>query len=146
MFDDRLKKLRLKKNLSMRQVALALKMPYTTYVSYEKNEREPNSETLILLANFFNCSIDYLIGRSKHIQMLTLNDDEISTNFSEHEQKVIIAYRQKPDMQPAVDKLLGIEADTIPSVTAARSKNNDEPIRIENVPDLSKFEPDDSDL
>lgn len=146
MFDDRLKKLRLKKNLSMRQVALALKMPYTTYVSYEKNEREPNSETLILLANFFNCSIDYLIGRSKHIQMLTLNDDEISTNFSEHEQKVIIAYRQKPDMQPAVDKLLGIEADTIPSITAARSKNNDEPIRIENVPDLSKFEPDDSDL
>lgn len=29
--------------------------------------------------------------------------------FSPHEQKVIIAYRNKPEMQPAVDKLLGVE-------------------------------------
>ena len=64
MFDDRLKKLRLEKNLNMKQTAQQLNIPYTTYVGYEKNEREPNSEVLIMLADFFNCSVDYLVGRS----------------------------------------------------------------------------------
>lgn len=60
----RLKELREKKQLNMRQAAVALDMPYTTYVSYEKGDREPNSEVLLTLATFFECSIDYLVGRS----------------------------------------------------------------------------------
>lgn len=60
----RIKELRLEKGMNMRQTALALGIPYTTYISYEKGEREPNSEMLIILADYFNCSIDYLIGRS----------------------------------------------------------------------------------
>ena len=48
----------------MRQTAISLGIPYTTYISYEKGEREPNSETLIMLADFFDSSIDYLLGRS----------------------------------------------------------------------------------
>ena len=67
--------------------------------------------------------------------------------LSNHEQKVISAYRRKPEMQPAVDRLLGIEEEKlIPSLVAARSKNNDVPIHIENVPDLSKFPVDDTEL
>lgn len=64
MFENRLKELRTERNLNMRQTAQQLGIPYTTYVGYEKNEREPNSEVLICLADFFNCSVDYLIGRS----------------------------------------------------------------------------------
>jgi transcriptional regulator with XRE-family HTH domain len=60
----RLKELREEKGLNMRQTALSLKIPYTTYISYEKGEREPNSEMLIILAEFFDCSIDYLVGRN----------------------------------------------------------------------------------
>lgn len=69
-------------------------------------------------------------------------------NLSPHEKEVVTAYRNKPDMQPAVDKLLGIEEDTdlIPSLVAARSKSNDVPIHTDNLPDLSKFPIDDSDL
>ena len=65
MFNDRLKKLRIANGLNMKQVATGLNMKYTTYVGYEKNEREPNSEILIQLADFFNCSIDYLMGRTE---------------------------------------------------------------------------------
>lgn len=60
----RIKELRLKRKLSMRQVAKDLDIPYTTYISYEKETHEPNSEILIRIADYFNCSIDYLIGRS----------------------------------------------------------------------------------
>lgn len=130
MFDDRLKKLRLSMNLSMRQVALALKIPYTTYVSYEKNEREPNSETLIMLADYFDCSIDFLIGRSNQVKMLTLDEQKLNLTLSSHEKNVITAYREKPEMQPAVDKILGIDDEEyVPVVMAARSKTN-KPVRI----------------
>lgn len=60
---NRLKELREKRGMNMTQVAAALGMPYTTYVNYEKGAREPNSEVLIQFANFYNVSIDYLIGR-----------------------------------------------------------------------------------
>ena len=61
---NRLQQLRVEKGISMKEAARQLNMPYTTYVNYEKGTREPNSETLILLANFYNVSIDYLIGRT----------------------------------------------------------------------------------
>lgn len=61
---NRLQQLRTKQGISMKEAARQLNMPYTTYVNYEKGTREPNSETLILLAKFYNVSIDYLIGRT----------------------------------------------------------------------------------
>ena len=45
----------------MKEAAQRLNMPYTTYVNYEKGMREPNSETLIKIADFYNTSIDYLL-------------------------------------------------------------------------------------
>lgn len=59
----KIKDLRMSLNMNMKEAAKALGIPYTTYVSYEKGDREPNSEMLIKLSKFFNVSIDYLIGR-----------------------------------------------------------------------------------
>lgn len=59
---DRLKELRLLMGWNMKQAAKELEIPYTTYVGYEKGEREPNSEMLIKLADFYGVTIDYLIG------------------------------------------------------------------------------------
>ena len=60
----RIKELREKNGLNMREASRLLKMPYTTYVNYEKELREPTSEVLIQLANFFGVSVDYIVGRS----------------------------------------------------------------------------------
>ena len=62
---NRISELRMEKDLTMRDAARLLGMPYTTYVNYEKGTREPNSETLIQLANFYGTSVDYLIGKSE---------------------------------------------------------------------------------
>lgn len=59
----RLKTLRIKKGLNMKQVAAALNIPYTTYVNYEKGEREPSKEILIRLADFYGTTVDYILGR-----------------------------------------------------------------------------------
>lgn len=61
---NRLKELRLSKGLNMKETAAALGLPYTTYVNYEKSLREPNSETLIDLAHFYNTTIDYILGKT----------------------------------------------------------------------------------
>lgn len=58
----------------MAQVARDLQIPYTTYVNYEKGEREPSSEMLIMLANYFSVSVDYIVGRSNDIVSDTIFD------------------------------------------------------------------------
>lgn len=60
----RIKQLRESKGLNMREAARALNMPYTTYVNYEKGLREPTSEVLIQLANYFETTVDFIVGRS----------------------------------------------------------------------------------
>jgi len=60
----RIKELREARGLNMKEAARLLNMPYTTYVNYEKGLREPTSEVLIQIANFYDASIDYIIGRS----------------------------------------------------------------------------------
>lgn len=61
----KLKQLRIDSGKSMADVAKALKIPYSTYVNYEKGTREPNSEMLITLADYYGVSIDYIIGRTE---------------------------------------------------------------------------------
>lgn len=61
---NRMKELRKELGINMKEAAQGLNMPYTTYVNYEKGVREPNSENLIAIANFFSTSIDYLLCKS----------------------------------------------------------------------------------
>ena len=61
---NNLEKIRRDAGMNMREAARGLEIPYTTYVSWEKGDREPNSEMLIKLAEFFDTTIDYLIGRT----------------------------------------------------------------------------------
>ena len=61
---NNIRSLREGKGITMREAARQLGMPYTTYVNYEKGLREMNSEVLIQMAQFFDVTIDYLIGNS----------------------------------------------------------------------------------
>lgn len=61
---NRIYELRTQMGITMKEAAARLGMPYTTYVNFEKGTREPNSETLILLARFFGTTIDNLLGKT----------------------------------------------------------------------------------
>ena len=62
----RLKKLRKEKNISQLKLALDLNMNQNTISRYENLEREADYETLIRLADYFDVSIDYLLGRTEN--------------------------------------------------------------------------------
>lgn len=72
------------------------------------------------------------------IDIYALIDGEIKpkTNVKDltnHENKVITAYRNKPEMQPAVDKILEIEPNYETVLMAARSKDN-KPVSYIEIP------------
>lgn len=62
IFSKRLKQLRLEKNLSQLQLANLTKITQSNIVRWEKGEQVPSIFSLITLAKFFECSIDYLVG------------------------------------------------------------------------------------
>ncbi|MBR6012201.1 MAG: helix-turn-helix transcriptional regulator [Selenomonadaceae bacterium] len=70
MVSKRLADLKTSNNLTQRQIAGNAGIPLRTYQRYETGEREPSASTLISLADFFNVSLDYLVGRSDNPQRL----------------------------------------------------------------------------
>ena len=59
-----LKKLRIKNNLTQKQLGDRLGIGQTTVACYENGTREPHIESLIAYADLFDCSVDYLVGRA----------------------------------------------------------------------------------
>lgn len=60
----RLKELREERHISQLKLALDLNMNQNTISRYENLERQASYETLILFADYFHVSLDYLLGRS----------------------------------------------------------------------------------
>lgn len=58
-----LKALREASGESMSEAADALNIAKSTYASYEYGKREPNIEMLTKIANHYNVTADYLLGR-----------------------------------------------------------------------------------
>lgn len=56
--------LRKSKKFSQMELAKKTNLSLRTYQRYEKGERNPTSDVLISLADYFNVSIDYLVGRT----------------------------------------------------------------------------------
>lgn len=63
-FSIRLKDLRNSKGLTMMQLAEAIDTTKATISNFENAQRNPSLEMLIKLADYFNVSIDFLIGRT----------------------------------------------------------------------------------
>lgn len=62
MFAENLRILRERKEMTQQQLADALKISRSTIGMYEKGNREPDFETLELIADFFNVDMGRLIG------------------------------------------------------------------------------------
>ena len=59
-----MKKLRIKHKISQKQLADVIGVSQQSINKYENHNIEPDIDTLKSLANYFNTSIDYLVGYS----------------------------------------------------------------------------------
>lgn len=60
---NRLKELRKQKGLTLVELGKEVNLANNTLSQYERGIREPSIQVLIKLADFFNVSVDYLVGR-----------------------------------------------------------------------------------
>ena len=64
-FSERLKDLRTAKNLTMEQLGNEIGSTRATISNFENGQRKPSLDMLIKLADYFDVSIDYLVGRTE---------------------------------------------------------------------------------
>ena len=100
----RLKEIRSKLNMQQKDICASLNIPQNTYSQYENGKREPDSETLNRIANFFNVSVDYLLGEE-------LDSEEIANARSVTKQ---LYERQNPDIS-TIETMLGVNFCTFRS-------------------------------
>lgn len=63
-FAECLQELREDRNVSRKELAAFLNISVSTLGMYEQGRREPNIDMLIKLADYFNVTLDFLVGRS----------------------------------------------------------------------------------
>lgn len=67
----RLMHLQEERNIPKKHIANAIGISVVAYYRYERGERKPTLDILIALANYFNVSIDYIVGRTNNPKINT---------------------------------------------------------------------------
>ena len=81
MFSQKIKQLRKENNLTQSELADKLNCSLSKIGMWETNKREPTKDDLIMLANAFDISVDYLLGlddksqtKNKRLQNIDLEN------------------------------------------------------------------------
>ena len=121
MFGERLKSARMKSGITQKEAAKIFNITERAYQNYEMNKSTPNVALLLTIANYFNISIDYLLGREVSLENTV-------QSLTPEEKLLLTAFRKNSDMKSAVFRLLGISnPDEILVYRAARSIDHREP-------------------
>lgn len=103
MFSIRFKQLRELEGMTQRDAAVALKVSNGTIGNWESGKRTPDATMLMLIADYFHVSVDYLIGHDT-----PSSAPAPSIPITLHELQLIEAYRNHPALCSAVDRMLEI--------------------------------------
>ncbi len=84
MISKRLKELREEKNLLQKDVAKYLNITTSAYGYYEQGKRKSDIETTKKLADFYDVSTDYLLGRTDNKEDYTKSNINLYNNKTGH--------------------------------------------------------------
>lgn len=103
-FKNRLKSLRTEKSLTQKALAEALHITVSTLSHWECGYQEPSFRDLLSICDFFEVSIDYLLGRSDDFGVIKIEGD--GAQLSSEETQLLQDFRE---LEPALkEMLLGI--------------------------------------
>ena len=89
MFIDIFNDLLDEKNLNRKQFSEQSGIPYTTVIGWTNLNRLPDYNALIKISDFFQCSVDYLVGRQNYYDFAPL-----TIASSKQEQNLLFNYRK----------------------------------------------------
>lgn len=82
---NRLKELRDQIGKLQKEIAQDLNLSVQVYCNYEKGQREPSFDTLIKIAQYFDVSVDYLLGltdiREPYPRNQTITDEHTPSDI-----------------------------------------------------------------
>lgn len=90
---ENLRKIREKRNINQLKIAMNIGITQESISKYETGNAFPSKEILIKLADYFNCSIDYLLNRTDNPNM---NKEKISKE-DERIENLIFRYKNLSD-------------------------------------------------
>lgn len=96
-FGNRLRKLRIEKGLSQKEVALEISVSVNAISQYETDKRFPDQDVLIKLCKFYRISADYLLG---------LTDYRRSPNTSKEIMSGVINSQQHEAIEKIIEMLI----------------------------------------
>ena len=110
-FKDRLRELRTAKGISQQELADMLNVHAMTISGYERGIRRPNFEMLDEIADYFDVSVDYLIGNTTVIEHYPRHGDAARMRrLTAYASRIMAAYEKaSPDTQAAVRAILHVE-------------------------------------
>lgn len=124
MLGDRIKKLRENKELSQKQLADMLSVGPSTISMWEQGRRAPDNEMLSKIADFFDVTTDYLLGRTDNPNLKI-----VEANLNGHHYKIGINKNYPHDLTPEEVEFLieqleesGFNIDKL--IEKAKNKNN----------------------
>lgn len=103
MFGKRLAELRNRHHLTQYDLAERLKLSRAQIGNYEQGTREPDFQTLITFADFFDVSLDYLLGRTD--DNIIQNHDAVSDTVDSavfEGQKVLLTSKESEYLQESL--------------------------------------------
>jgi transcriptional regulator with XRE-family HTH domain len=100
MFSKRLRELRGSRGLTMKELGMIFGLAESTVSGYENNFRHPDINTIIAIADHFDISVDYLLGRTdnkyvndpEEIETFRLIEDCLGPSFLKQ-------FRSLPDLK-----------------------------------------------
>ncbi len=106
---DKLNSLLKKRNRNINELATAINVsPQTLYSISKRNNTKVDLDILQKIADELAVTLDYFCTESR-----ANNSAQVASAFvlSEPEKKLVLAYREHPEMQPAIDKMLDIDSE-----------------------------------
>lgn len=81
-FGERLKELRKANNLNQTELGKILGVEKSTVSMYENNNSRPDDEIKVKIANYFNVTLDYLLGRSSNPKLNRKDEIDIQKDLN----------------------------------------------------------------
>ena len=78
---ENLRKLRTEAGVTQKQLADAISVSQQSINKYENHNIEPDIQTLVLIADFFHTSVDYLVGHNSEPPHLSADDHRLLDEY-----------------------------------------------------------------
>lgn len=89
MFLEIFSQLKRERDINDRQFALASNIPYSTVRGWTYQKKLPDIEGLVKIADYFEVSTDYLLGRSNDVGLIQTN-----ANLTQDQQELLSLYNR----------------------------------------------------